>query len=82
LPESGRGWFDYAAGSRYYQRLHIAPAYDHDFRRVTSPVLENLGESAASVWKKLVKDEGRFISVATEQLFGNLSAQHMPEMES
>jgi hypothetical protein len=61
--------------------LHIAPAHNKDFRKVTSPALESLGESATGVWKSLVKTEGRFISVATEQLFGNLSAKQLPEME-
>lgn len=46
--------------------LHIAPAHNNDFRKVTSPELEKLSESATSVWKKLVKDDGRFISVSTE----------------
>jgi hypothetical protein len=61
--------------------LHIAPAHNHDFRRVTSPALENLGESATGVWKSLVKTDGRFISVATEQLFGKISGEQMPEMK-
>jgi hypothetical protein len=62
--------------------LHIAPAHNGDFRKVTSPELEKLGESATSIWKKLVKTEGRFISVSTEQLFGNLSAEQLPEMKT
>lgn len=62
--------------------LHIAPAHNDDFRKVTSPDLEKLGESATSIWKKLVKDEGRFISVSIEKLFGSLSETQLPEMES
>ena len=62
--------------------LHIAPAHNADFRRVTSPQLINLGESATSIWTKLVKPEGRFISVSTEQLFGRLSAERFPEIKS
>jgi hypothetical protein len=61
--------------------LHIAPAHNTDFRRITSPALAGLGESATGVWKKLVKAEGRFISVATEHLFGKLSATQLPEMQ-
>lgn len=62
--------------------LHIAPAHNTDFRKVTSPELLKLGESATSIWKKLVKTEGRFISVSTEQLFGNLSAEKLPEIKT
>ena len=62
--------------------LHIAPAHNEDFRKVTSPELASLGESATSVWRKLVKTEGRFISASTENLFGNLSESDLPEMKS
>jgi len=62
--------------------LHIAPAHNKDFRKVTSPELEKLGESTTSIWKKLVKNEGRFISVSIEKLFGNLSETQLPEMKS
>jgi hypothetical protein len=61
--------------------LHIAPALNYDFRKVTSPELEKLGESAVDIWKKLCKPEGRFISVSTEQLFGTLSIQQLPEIK-
>jgi len=62
--------------------LHIAPAHNNDFRKVTSPELEKLGESTTSVWKKLVKTENRFISVSVEQLFGVLSETQLPESKS
>jgi hypothetical protein len=62
--------------------LHIAPAHNSDFRRITSPKLEKLGESATSVWKKLVKPESRFVSVNTESLFGNLSDAQLPEIKT
>lgn len=35
--------------------LHIAPAHDHDFCKVTSPRLVELGDSATHVWEKIVK---------------------------
>jgi len=69
-------------GADIVSLLHIAPAHNTDFRKVTSPELVKLGESAASIWKKLVKTEGRFISVSTEQLFGNLSAEKLPELKT
>jgi hypothetical protein len=62
--------------------LHIAPAGNKDFCKVTSPKLKTLGESATGVWKKLVRPRDRFISVSTEQLFGNLSVDQLPEMKA
>jgi hypothetical protein len=62
--------------------LHIAPEHNDDFRKVTSPELKKLGESATGIWKKLVKTEGRFISVSTEKLFGTLSETQLPEIKS
>lgn len=62
--------------------LHIAPAHNADFRKVTSPKLTKLGETATSVWSKLVRLPDRFLSVSTEQLFGNLNAEKIPEMQT
>lgn len=62
--------------------LHIAPAHNADFRKITSPELKKLGSSATDTWKQLVKPEGRFISVSTEQVFGDLSVEQLPEMKS
>lgn len=61
--------------------LHIAPAHNNDFRRVTSPELVKLGDSATNAWKKLVRTDGRFLSVTTEQLFGSLSEENVPELK-
>lgn len=61
--------------------LHIAPAHNQDFRKVTSPGLVKLGDTATGIWKKLVSAEERFISVNTEYLFGSLPADKMPEMK-
>lgn len=61
--------------------MHIAPVHNADFRKVTSPSLGKLGSSPTSIWSHLVKPEGRFISVSTEQLFGNLSVGKLPEMK-
>ena len=60
--------------------LHIAPAHNKDFRKITSPELTSLGTSATDVWTKLVLGEDRFLSVSTEKLFGELSADNLPEM--
>ncbi|MBX3056127.1 MAG: hypothetical protein KF770_06595, partial [Anaerolineae bacterium] len=61
--------------------LHIAPAHNLDFRKVTSPQLVALGTTPIDVWKKLTKPDGRFISISTEELFGSLSADHLPEVQ-
>jgi len=60
--------------------LHIAPDHNLDFRRVTSPALTALGDTATSVWAKLVRTEGKFLSVSTERLFGQLSVEQLPDM--
>jgi hypothetical protein len=62
--------------------LHVAPARNMDFRKVTSPELKTLGETATSVWKRLVRPRDRFVSVDTEQLFGRLSVDQLPEMQA
>lgn len=62
--------------------LHIAPAHNLDFRKVTSPELENLGDSATAVWGKLVKPKGRFTSIHTEDMFGQDRTEVLPELKS
>lgn len=59
--------------------LHIAPARNADFRRVTSSALAPLGETVTDIWKKLVRPRDRFISISTEQLFGGWSVEEFPE---
>jgi len=62
--------------------LHVAPAVNGDFLRVTSPGLRHLGGSSLEVWKELVKQPGRFISVSTEALFGEFPVDAHPELTS
>lgn len=59
--------------------LHIAPAQNCDFLRVTSPALRPLGSSSLEVWKRLVREEGRFRSVMTEELFCELWSTAYPK---
>jgi len=59
--------------------LHIAPARNHDFARVTSPMLATLGITATDVWYNLVKPKGRFISIHTESLYREF---YSPRMDS
>jgi hypothetical protein len=60
--------------------LHIAPAHNRDFRRVTSPALRGLGDSATQVWKHLLRVPERFISVNTEDLFSGFNHTAFPEL--
>ena len=60
--------------------LHVSPACNADFRNVTSPELAPLGDTATSIWKRLVRPSDRFVSVSTEELFGCLSAQDIPRL--
>ena len=67
-------------GAEVVSVLHIAPAHNHDFRNVTSPALHSLGESATDVWKRLVRIPSSFASVSTEELFGCLAVDRLPEL--
>ena len=68
-------------GASIISVLHIAPAHNSDFRRVTSPELRPLGERAIDVWKRLVRTPDRFISISTEDLFGCFPIQEFPDLE-
>ena len=60
--------------------LHIEPAQNTDFQRVTSPELMCLGETVIDVWQRLVAAQDRFTSISTEALFGRMVANPAPEM--
>ena len=60
--------------------LHVAPARNRDFHRVTSPGLRPLGDSSIEVWRGLVRPSDRFISVFTETLFGDFPVDTHPEL--
>jgi len=60
--------------------LHIAPARNVAFNRVTSPELAHLGNTVIEVWKRLVRRPSRFQSVSVEQLFGGFDIGRHPEM--
>ncbi len=62
--------------------LHISPAHNHEFLRVTSPYLTSIGSSATSTWTKLVKRKGSFTSVSSERLFGGLGDELNGELTS
>ena len=60
--------------------LHVAPAKNRDFHRVTSPGLQRLGDSSIEVWKGLMRQPDRFVSVSTEALFGEFPIDTHPEL--
>lgn len=59
--------------------LHIAPERNRDFRAVTSPQLEGLGDSAIEVWK-CIAPVGKFASASTESLFRALPIAQYPDL--
>jgi hypothetical protein len=68
-------------GADMVSLLHIAPAHNLDFQKVTSPELRHLGSSPTQIWHNLVREEDRFKSVYTEDLFGGLTEEQLPEMK-
>jgi hypothetical protein len=62
-------------GADMVSLLHIAPAHNLDFKKVTSPALQHLGNSPTQIWGKLVREKDRFRSISTEELFGRLSIE-------
>ncbi len=68
-------------GADVVSLLHIAPEHNQDFKRITSPELKSLGQSATEVWGKLVKKPGRFISIRTEEMFGRFDVSDFPELK-
>ena len=67
-------------GADVVRLMHISPDHNHDFRRVTSPTLVKLGDTATGVWKRLVKNDDRFVPVHSEDLFGGFSTDELPGM--
>jgi hypothetical protein len=60
--------------------VHISPAKNRDFLRVTSPGLEPLGDSALGVWASLLRRPERFVSVHAEDLFGAFDTRAFPSL--
>jgi Restriction Endonuclease associating with ARP len=68
-------------GADIVSLLHVSPAHNQDFMRVTSPDLRGLGSSPTRVWQKLVIKPDRFAGVYSENLFGNFNVGDFPELE-
>lgn len=67
-------------GAEVVSLLHIAPAHNLEFSRVTSPFLQLLGDNALTIWKKLVKTPTRFNSVNIEDVFSPFDAEKYPAL--
>ncbi len=67
-------------GAEIVSLLHIAPAHNTDFQRVTSPALRTLGDSVIEVWKKLQRNPDRFTSISTEDMFNRFAAEMSLDM--
>jgi hypothetical protein len=61
--------------------LHIAPAHNLGFKRITSPRLQTIAQSTTEVWTKIVKKSNRFISVSSEKLFGDFDTSDYPSLK-
>ncbi len=64
-------------GADVVSLLHISPDANDDFKRITSPLLNALGATPTEIWTRLVKKEGRFISVHAEDLFRGFATEEM-----
>ena len=53
--------------------LHIAPANNKEFRKITSPAADIFGNFGDGRLTELVMGENRFLSLSTEELFGGLT---------
>ena len=69
-------------GANIVSVLHLCPTHNHDFNTVTSPALAYLDNSALDVWKSLVRMSERFLSVAVEDMFAQVAADGILEMET
>jgi hypothetical protein len=67
-------------GAEVVSLLHISPAHNKDFMRVTSPELKTVGGFATGVWEKLVKKADRFTGEYAENIFGNFEVEAFPEL--
>lgn len=68
-------------GAQKVSVLHIAPGHNTDFQKITSPELQDDGKTATGKWKELVKQQDRFASVSSEELFGGFPVEKYPAMK-
>lgn len=68
-------------GAKKVSVLHIAPACNRDFQKVTSPSLKKLGATVMDVWNQLVRNEDKFTSISVEKLFGGFPVEQFPALK-
>lgn len=69
-------------GADVVSLLHISPNANDGFKQITSPSLSGLGATPTEIWKRLVKPEGRFISVHTEDLFKGFVTEELQDWKA
>ena len=69
-------------GADVVSLLHIAPAANKAFQRVTSPPLAELGEAVTKIWKDLQREPNRFHSISTEEMFSRFPIQNYSALDS
>ena len=68
-------------GADVVSLLHIAPAVNKAFQRVTSPPLAELGEEVTKIWNDLQREPNRFHSISTEEMFSRFPIQNYPALD-
>ncbi len=61
--------------------MHISPAHNNDFKRITSKRFFGLGSSAIGVWENLIINKDRFLGISTEKLFGGAAREVIRGMD-
>ena len=70
------------AGASTVRVVHVSPAANRDFARITSDQLAGLGTDATSAWKSLLRRSDRFIPIHTENLFAPFLEKVPSSLES
>ncbi len=73
---------DRELGAGTVSLLHISPRKNTDFYKVTSPAFRGLGKNATDVWKKLLREPDRFLSVYTDELFADFEHPAMRDWKA
>ncbi len=67
-------------GAQVVTVVHMCPAKNTDFERITSSNLAPLGDSATDVWESLLTNPNRFIRVHTEDLLQSFDVNAFPDL--
>jgi hypothetical protein len=68
-------------GADIVSLLHISPAANHDFQRVTSLALTPLGSTVTAVWTKLQRHPTRFQSISIEKMFNTSNLKTLSTLQ-